>query len=135
MCAANSRCRSPPRSGTPTESHADNVRFHQQHSPPHPNPYAYYPPPPPPYPPFNPYAHYSPYPQNGFYPAPYCNDVEHESKGSSWIGIILLVLLILAAVSIVFYRSLSRDTRRRLNARLPTLTQPAQGNNRVDRVL
>ncbi|XP_043261564.1 uncharacterized protein LOC122402659 [Colletes gigas] len=134
MCAANSRCQSPPQSGSPNKGHTDNVEFHHQHTP-HPHPYAYYPPPPP-YPPFNPYAPYAHYaPNNGFYSPPYCNDVPQETKGSSWISIILLILLALAAISIVFYRSLSRDARRRLNARLPTLTQPAQGNNRGDRVL
>lgn len=127
MCASNSPCRSPPRSGS-TESHSDSVRFHQQH-PPHPHhPYVYYPPP---YPPLNPYGPYGPphpYHPGAFYPSPYCSDVTQESKGSSWFSILLLGLLIVCVVSVVLYRALPRDTRRRLHARLPNLIEPAQVN-------
>lgn len=123
MCVTNSAYRSPARSRSPNENPTDDVRFHQQH-PPHPPPYIYYPPP---YPHLNPYAPY-PYHPGGFYSSPYCTDVAKEPKGSSWLGIVLLIFLLLCVISIVFYRSLSRDTRRRLNARLPTLVQPAQVN-------
>ncbi|XP_017795620.1 PREDICTED: uncharacterized protein LOC108577043 [Habropoda laboriosa] len=99
----------------------DDGRFHQQH-PPHPPPYIYYPPP---YPHLNPYGHY-PYHPGGFYSPPYCNDIVQESKGSSWMSILLLIFLLLLIASIVYYWSLSRDSRRRLNARLPTLVQPTQ---------
>ncbi|XP_076246535.1 uncharacterized protein LOC143186705 [Calliopsis andreniformis] len=135
MCSSNSPCRSPPRSGASSESHPDSVRFHQQHPQPPPPPYVYYPPPP--YPPLNPYSPYAhPYHPGAFYPSPYCNDVTQESKGgASWFSIVLIGLLILCVISIVFYRALPRDTRRRLHARLPNLTQPAQGYNRGDRVL
>ena len=125
MCASNSPCRSPPRSGPTTESQADRARFHQPH-PPHPaHPYIYYPPP---YPPLNPYGPYAPYP-GAYYPPPYCNDAAQEPKGGpSWFSIILIGLLILCVVSIVCYRALSRDTRRRLHARLSNVMQPAQVN-------
>ncbi|XP_033349713.1 uncharacterized protein LOC117233472 [Bombus vosnesenskii] len=125
MCATITPCRSPPRSRSPTENPTDDVRFHQQHSP-HPPPYIYYPPP---YPHLNPYGPY-PYHPGAFYSPPYCNEVSQESKGSSWFSIVLLVFLLLCVVSIIFYRSLSRDSRRRLNARLPTLVQPAQTADR-----
>ncbi|XP_076225031.1 uncharacterized protein LOC143174681 [Nomia melanderi] len=126
MCAANSPCRSPPRTGSSTEDHhGDNARFHQQHPPYHP-PYIYYPPPPP-YPPLNPYGPYGPYHSGAFYSSAYCNDAVQEPKGSSWIGIIFMVFLILCVAGIICYRSLSRESRRRLNARLPILTQPTQG--------
>lgn len=128
MCATHTPCRSPPRSRSPTNRQADDVRYHQQH-PAQPPPYIYYPPP---YPPVNPYGHY-PYHPGGFYSSPYCNDGATESKGSSsWLSIVLLIFLFLCVVSIVFYRSLSRDTRRRLNARLPTLMQPTQVNPASD---
>ncbi|CAL7935779.1 unnamed protein product [Xylocopa violacea] len=122
MCATNSPCRSPPRSRSPIDSPTeDQLRFHHQH-PPHPLPYVYYPPP---YPHPNPYGPY-PYHPGGFYSPPYCSDLAQESKGSSWLSIVLLIFLLVCVLSVVFYRSLSRDTRRRLNARLPTLTQQAQ---------
>ncbi|CAD1469868.1 unnamed protein product [Heterotrigona itama] len=120
MCAANTPCRSPPRSRSPTENPADDVRFHQQH-PAHPPPYAYYPPP---YPHLNPYSPY-PYHPGGFYTPSYCsNDVPQETKGSPWFSILLLIFLLVCVISIVFYRS--REIRRRLNVRLPNLVQPAQ---------
>ncbi|XP_076169550.1 uncharacterized protein LOC143147818 [Ptiloglossa arizonensis] len=130
MCASNSPCRPQPHS--PTESPTNHVRFQQQQQQPplpplHPHPYAYYPSPLPPYTPYNPYGPYAAHSPNAYYSSPYCNNVAQEPKGSSsWISIILLVLVILCAVSIVFYRSLSRDTRRRINARLPIITQTLQ---------
>ncbi|XP_029032333.2 leucine-rich repeat extensin-like protein 6 [Osmia bicornis bicornis] len=128
MCAANSPCRSPPRSGSPSKGNPD-YRFPQQQppQPPPPPPYVYYPPP---YPPYNPYAPYHP---GAFYSSPYCNDVTQESKGLSWISIFLIIFLLLGIGSVIFY--LSRDTRRRINAGLPTLIQPAQDYNRGERVL
>lgn len=124
MCA-NTPCRSPPRSRSPTENPPDDVRFHQHpaHPPP---PYAYYPPP---YPHLNPYGPY-PYHTGGFYTPSYCsNDVPQETKGPSWFSILLLIFLLVCVVSIVFYRSLSHEIRRRLNVRLPNLqVQPAQVN-------
>lgn len=115
MCATNT-----PYGSRSSENSADDVRFHQPH-PAHPPPYIYYPPP---YPHFHPYYPYHP----GFYSPHYYNDVSQESKGFSWFNIVLLLFLLLCIVSIVFYWSLSRDTRRRLNDRLPPLVQPAQVN-------
>ncbi|XP_076386054.1 uncharacterized protein LOC143264134 isoform X2 [Megachile rotundata] len=129
MCASNTPCRSPPRSGSPRKSNPDYVRFPQQ-QPPHHHPYVYYPPP---YPPFNPYSPYPPYPGN-FYSS-YCNDVAQDSKGFSWFSIFLVIFLLLGVIGAFCYRTLSRDTRRRLHARLPTLMQPTQDYNRGDRVL
>ncbi|CAK9833358.1 hypothetical protein ANTRET_LOCUS10058 [Anthophora retusa] len=124
MCATNTPCRPSPQSRSPTESQTDDGRFHQQH-PPHPPAYIYYAPP---YPHLNPYGHY-PYHPGGFYSPPYCNDIVQESKGgSSWLSILLLIFLLVFIASIVYYWSLSRDSRRRLNARLPTLVQPTQVN-------
>ncbi|XP_043523340.1 uncharacterized protein LOC122535669 [Frieseomelitta varia] len=125
MCATNTPCRSSPRSRSPTENPPDDVRFHQQHPAHPPPPYAYYPPP---YPHLNPYGPYPYYP-GGFYTPSYCsNDVPpQETKGPSWFSILLLIFLLVCVVSIVFYRSLSHEIRRRLNVRLPSLqVQPAQ---------
>ncbi|XP_026297741.1 uncharacterized protein LOC107964765 [Apis mellifera] len=119
MCATN-----PPYGSRSSENSADDARFHQPHPPHPPPPYIYYPPP---YPHFHPYYPYHP----GFYSPHYYNDISQESKGSlgfSWFNIVLLLFLLLCIVSIVFYWSLSRDTRRRLNGRLPPLVQPAQVN-------
>ncbi|XP_026675473.1 cyclin-K-like [Ceratina calcarata] len=137
MCARNSPCQSPPRarsSPTSSENPTDDRFRHQQ--PPHP-PYIPYYPPPPPY--LNPYGPYPYHPPGGYY-TPYCNDVQEPkgvgNGGSSWFGIVLFFFLLLFIVSFIFYRSLSRDTQRRLHdARLPTLIQPAalQDHNR-DRV-
>ncbi|KOX77367.1 hypothetical protein WN51_09689 [Melipona quadrifasciata] len=124
MCASNTPCRSPPRSRSPTENPPDDVRFHQQHPVHPPPPYAYYPPP---YPHLNPYGLY-PYHPGGFYTPSYCSNdvVPQETKGPSWFSILLLIFLLVCVISIVFYRSLSREIRRRLNVRLPNLVQPAQ---------
>ena len=123
MCTTNTPYRSSPRSRSATENPPNDVRFHQQH-PAHPPPYAYYPPP---YPHLNPYGPYPYHP--GFYTPPYCShDVPQETKGSSWFSILLLIFLLVCVISIVFYRSLSREIRRRLNVRLPNLVQPAQVN-------
>lgn len=122
MCARNSPCHSPPRARSPTTETPTDDRFRRQH-PPHP-PYLPYYPPPPPY--LNPYGPYPYHPVGGYY-NPYCNDVEESKSGSStsWFGIVSFILLLLCIVGFIIYRSLSRDTQRRLRARLPTLMQPA----------
>lgn len=121
MCATNTVYGSPSRSRS-SENSADDVRFHQPHPAHPPPPYIYYPPP---YPHFHPYYPYHP----GFYSPHYYNDIHsQESKGFSWFNIVLLIFLLLCIASIVFYWSLCRDTRRRLNDRLPPLVQPAQVN-------
>ncbi|XP_076657854.1 uncharacterized protein LOC143361980 [Halictus rubicundus] len=124
MCASNSPCRSPPRSGSSAEDQVENARFHQQH-PVHQPPYIYYPPPVA-YPPLNPYGPYGPYHSGGYYSHPYCTEPAQEPKssGSSLIGVILFVILALCVISVILYRFLPRDSRRRLDPRLPILTHP-----------
>lgn len=114
-------------------SDPDRNPQHSAVQPPHPAAFPYHSPPSyPRFPPYDPYAAY--HSPNPFYSPPYYAQhdvVKEEPAAWSWRSIVFLILLVIGALGIV-YRSLSRETRRKIAAWLPLPRFPQQVIPRLD---